>query len=214
MLAGAVAEFGEGCPGPVVKLGAGERGDQSRLPGAGSRLRAEGRRLADAGVVEAVTPPGQRSEADLGDNGERRPFGAGRPPADAVANGGLGHRGGTPCMHRSKGLVDRVGNSLRTGAGFRCGGVRTPVLARIAVPERVVAHFKLDVNKVLGFEGRVDPVVFGTITCGAGINLEIEAKSVMLAWTGLDQITVRVGGTEDGWRAWVGERKYTVGRIE
>ena len=57
VLAGAVAEFGEGRIGPVAKLSMGERGDQSGLPGAGSRLRAEGRRLADSGVVEAVMLP-------------------------------------------------------------------------------------------------------------------------------------------------------------
>ena len=71
VFAGEVPFFGQARRGTVVKIGPGERGDQARLPGAGSQFRADAQRLAGAGVVEASALPGQRADADSGcDRGE------------------------------------------------------------------------------------------------------------------------------------------------
>ena len=124
VFAGAVAEFGEGRLGPVAKLGAGERRRPipparrrlpSRCPRSSIRCFRCSRSLHCCPDSEARPISGATANEACSESGDQ--------PADAVANGGVGHLRGTPCMHRSQRLVDRVGDSSGAMGGRGSGAV-------------------------------------------------------------------------------------------
>ena len=101
--------------------------------------------LAGTRVVEAVALPRQRGEVDGRRYRESARCASGDQLRTRSPNRGVGDAGGAPCMHGRKRGVDRVGDTLRTGARLRCGGVGTPVLFLVFVPICVIAHLELDV---------------------------------------------------------------------
>ena len=114
-------------------------------------------------------------------------------------------------MHGRERGVDGVGDALRAGrARGRRGGVRTPILSRIFVPERIVANLEQDLN-VGKWRCLVTAIAPGHV-------LDIQTKSVIGILRidvvlGTDQITVGVRGAEDRRRSGVGVCEYPIARI-
>ena len=218
VVAGLIAKPREPGRRTVLQIGPGEGGHQARLPGSGAQLRAGAQRLAGSGVVEAAALSRQRGDVDRRGHRERtrRP---GRPGADAVPNGGVGDVGGAPRVHGGERGVDGVGDTLRAGsAGRGRGAVGTPVLARIVIPVRVIAHAELDVDEVVGLTRGGSGRVPGT-NPAAGIELDIQADRVIGiarvdARLGADQVAVGAGRAEDRSRGRVHVRECARVRVE
>ena len=124
--------------------------------------------------------------------------------ADAVTDGCVGHCHGAPSVHRSQRLMDRIGGGAfahpERSVPVR-DGVRTPVLSRILIPERVIAHLKLNVN-IGSYAGRVGVVGTGRskdrgCTGRPGTRASSAFVSVDAGAHAADQVTVRGGCADD-----------------